>query len=288
MQPKTTFIATVLNEEKSIGLFLESLFLQTFLPDEIIIVDGGSSDNTLSVISNFPLVSRPAKGGKFPIFNNIIKIITKKGNRSVGRNEAIKQSKNEIILCSDAGCILDKEWVRKITEPFRMEQETQVVAGFYSSITDSIFEKCLVPYVLVMPDKVKGNNFLPSTRSVAFKKYVWEKLGGFREDLSDNEDYYFARKLKEKEINIKFVRDAVVYWIPRKNLYQAIIMFYRFAKGDVESGIIRPKAILIFVRYLFGILLIINLLLNPSKNISTLTITVALIYIFWSINKNYK
>ena len=49
----TTLITTVLNEEETIGDFLKSLSSQTKLPDEIIIVDGGSTDKTLSIISNF-------------------------------------------------------------------------------------------------------------------------------------------------------------------------------------------------------------------------------------------
>src|SRR3989338_2419096 len=100
---KTTFIATVFNEEKTIEEFLSSISKQSVLPDEVIIVDGGSTDSTASVISNL----------KSQISNKRIKfkLIIKKGNRSVGRNEAIKNASNEIIVCSDAGCILDKNWL---------------------------------------------------------------------------------------------------------------------------------------------------------------------------------
>lgn len=50
---KVSFITTVFNEEKTIGSFLESLFKQTKLPDEVIIVDAGSTDGTISRIRNY-------------------------------------------------------------------------------------------------------------------------------------------------------------------------------------------------------------------------------------------
>ena len=48
-----SFITTIFNEEKSITNFLKSLLDQNYLPGEIIIVDGGSSDNTIAEIKNF-------------------------------------------------------------------------------------------------------------------------------------------------------------------------------------------------------------------------------------------
>jgi glycosyltransferase involved in cell wall biosynthesis len=49
---KISFITTVFNEEKTIDRFFESLLGQTKAPDEIVIVDGGSTDDTLKVIHN--------------------------------------------------------------------------------------------------------------------------------------------------------------------------------------------------------------------------------------------
>ena len=51
---KTSFITTVLNEEKTIEGLLESLNNQTLKPDEIVIVDGGSTDRTIAEIKNHP------------------------------------------------------------------------------------------------------------------------------------------------------------------------------------------------------------------------------------------
>lgn len=258
---------------------LGSLFSQSKFPDEIIVVDGGSTDNTVSEISSF----------KFPASNSKtkIKLIFKKGNRSVGRNEAIKNASSEIIVCSDAGCILDKNWVKNIIKPFD-NPKIDVVAGYYKGKAKTIFEKCLIPYVLVMPDKVNGDNFLPATRSMAFKKSIWKKLGGFPEEFSNNEDYVFAKRLQNINARIAFEKNAIVIWIPRTNLRAAFIMFYRFAKGDAESRIFRPKVFLIFLRYIVGIsILFLFLILKSNLIINTLCLIFSA-YILWSIIKNYK
>ncbi len=252
---KVSFITTVYNEESTIGNLLHSLLIQSKIPDEIIIVDGGSTDATASVISNF----------KFQISNKQIKFkfIIKRGNRAVGRNEAIRKASNKIILSSDSGCILDKDWVKNITEPFK-NAKVDVVAGYYQGNPKNIFQKCIVPYVLVMPDKADKNNFLPSTRSMAFKKNVWKEVGGFPQEFSNNEDYVFAKKLKAINANIIFEKNAIVNWSPRDNIIDAFIMFYRFAKGDAEAHIFRAKVILIFARYVIGIIFIISFLIFKS------------------------
>ena len=276
---KVSFIATVYNEESSVGALLDSLIKQSKMPDEIIIVDGGSTDNTLSVISNF----------KFQISNKKIKfkILVKKGNRAVGRNDAINKASSEIIVCSDAGCILDKNWVKNIIEPFN-DPKVDVAAGYYKGNAKTIFEKCLIPYVLVMPDKIDENNFLPATRSMAFKKSVWKRAGGFPEKFSNNEDYVFAKKLKAIGAKIIFEKKAIAYWTPRSNLKDAFVMFYRFAKGDSESRIFRPKVLLIFLRYIVGFTFLSLFFFFKSYIILNTLYLILCLYILWAIIKNYK
>jgi glycosyltransferase involved in cell wall biosynthesis len=286
---KVSFITTVFNEESTIELLLKSLFSQTKFPDEIIIVDGGSTDNTISEISNFkfPPLRQGFTGRAISNTKTRIKLIFKKGNRSVGRNEAIKASSNEIIVCSDAGCILDKNWINNIIKPFE-DKKIDVVAGYYRGLAKTNFQKCLIPYALVMPDKVNAGNFLPASRSMAFKKSVWKKAGGFPEKFSNNEDYVFARKLRSINAKIVFEKTAISYWMPRDNIKDAFVMFYRFALGDAESQIYRPKVILIFLRYVLSLSLLFLYIILKSTLILNTFYLILIAYIVWSITKNYK
>jgi len=278
---KIAFIATVLNEEKNIELLLNSLLKQKKRPDEVIIVDGGSKDNTVKIIKDWILKIRSEE------FKKKIKLIIKTGNRSVGRNEAIKKATSEIIVSSDAGCILDKNWIKNIVQPFK-NADIDVVAGFYRGIPQSIFEKSLIPYILVMPDKVRSESFLPSARSMAFRKHIWNKVGGFPLLSSNNEDFVFARKLRRFGAKIAFKKNAIVYYMPDKNVINVFLMFLKFAKGDAESGIFRPKAALIFVRYGILIWLLIYAYFFKLFFILEIILYILILYIVWAIWKNYR
>ncbi len=267
---KISFISTVFNEEATVKILLNSVLDQSRKPDEIILVDGGSTDKTVAEIENYENV----------------KFFVEKGNRSVGRNYALENSTGDIIVCSDAGCVLEKNWLKNIVKPFS-EPRVDVVAGYYRGLSKNIFQKCLIPYVLVMPDSVNPRNFLPATRSMAFRKSVWEKIGGFDEKLSHNEDHAFARKLREKGFNIVFAKDAIVNWAPPSSLPKSFIMFFRFAYGDAEAGIYRPKALFVLGRYLFGLVLLISALYSSSSFLIILTYVLLINYNLWAILKNY-
>ncbi|MCL4353779.1 glycosyltransferase [Patescibacteria group bacterium] len=273
---RTSLICTVLNEEKTIGRLIDSIAKQSQLPDEVIFVDGGSKDSTVNEIKKF--------SQKYPKLNIRISVI--KGNRSVGRNLAISKATNEIILSTDSGCVLDRNWAKNIVKPFLKGAE--VVAGYYKGESRNIFQKCLIPYVLVMPDKVDPKNFLPATRSMAFKKSAWIKAGKFNEKFSHNEDYAFANKLKENKAKIVFCKDAVATWIPRTNFLQAFKMFFRFSLGDIQAGLYREKVVYIFLRYTFALYLLLLNVIEKSLVLLFVTILFFLGYLIWSIGKNYK
>ncbi|MBP7847169.1 MAG: glycosyltransferase family 2 protein [Burkholderiales bacterium] len=54
MNKKITTIMAVLNREEYIAESIESVLAQTHPSDEIIVIDGGSTDGTLDVLSNYP------------------------------------------------------------------------------------------------------------------------------------------------------------------------------------------------------------------------------------------
>lgn len=274
---KLSLVITVLNEEDTVRNLIDSIAIQSKHPDEIIFVDGGSKDNTTKII-----IQKVKENSKLNI-----RLIKKKGSISLGRNEGVREALGDIILSTDAGCMLDKEWVKRISDPIVNSEKVNVVAGYYKGLASGNFQKSLIPYVLVMEDKV-DKNFLPATRSMAFRKSVWQKVGGFNENIKVSEDYVFALKLKEQGYKIKIEKKAIVFWIPRSNLKEAFIMFFRFASGDAESGMIRYKVLLIYVRYVLYIFLLFLFLLTDSIWLFILILFLPCMYIFWAIIKNYK
>lgn len=273
---KTSFIATVLNEEKTIDALLNSLAKQTKKPEEIIIVDGGSTDQTVAKIKTFQKKHPELK----------IKVFVKKGaNRSQGRNLAIKKAQNEVIAISDAGGELDRRWLEKISQPFN-DPSTEVVAGYFRGKGKNVFEECVATFTLTVPHRVDPKNFLPTSRSMAIRQKTWQKFGGFPEEFSDNEDFVFSNRLRKEGAKIIFVPEAVFYWYPRKNLQSFAKMIFRFARGDAFAGLRYPKVATVFGRCLLAFALICLLPFYPF--LTPLTIMLAVAYFLWPIFKNYR
>lgn len=220
-----SFITTVLNEENSINDLLCSLLAQSRLPDEVIIVDGGSQDKTRAIIKKYQ------RNSPFQLV-----LLTFPGvNRSVGRNLAIKNSRGKIIAGSDVGCCLDKNWIKEITRPFSF-RKIDVVAGYYLPVGSTPLQKLLGLLTSVSKSKIKPDRFLPSSRSIAFRRSAWEKIGGYPENLNYCEDLVFCRRLKMANKKFDFAPRAIVFWPQRKSISSALKQFFNYAVGDGMAG----------------------------------------------------
>jgi len=247
---KISFITTVFNEEKDISAFLDSLFKQSALPEEIVIVDGGSTDNTLDILINYfkkkvkdfnlkfsgnilfdDIVGSANSGKNFSSIN--IKIFQIDGARiSEGRNFAIKNTSSEIICVSDSGCMLDKDWFLQITRPFKSSRELCVVGGYNYAMTKNFLQSCLAASIMPKKEEIKKDKYMPSSRNLSFKRSAWLEAGGYPEFMDYGEDMKFNFNLRSRGYEINYNPEAIVYWKMRDNLSKIFKQFFRYAKVD--------------------------------------------------------
>jgi glycosyltransferase involved in cell wall biosynthesis len=207
---KVSLIATVLNEEKTIRDFLESIVNQRRKPNEFIIVDGGSTDGTIDVIKSY------SKKHKW------IKLIVSPGATiGRGRNIAIKKAKNNVIVVCDAGTIYDKNWLKNLVEGFNGE----VSFGIDLPLARTKFQKILGRSLC---HRFKEG----SSRNMIFLKSIWEEVGGYPEDLRVAEDTVFDEKIRRMGYKFSIVRDAICYWRMRENLNEVKRQFYNYGFWD--------------------------------------------------------
>lgn len=262
---KISLVTTVLNEEKTLPEFMDSLLAQIRRPDEVIVVDGGSKDRTFEILKSYA-----------DRVGNLTVIQSRGANISRGRNLAIAEATSDLIAVTDAGCQLNPRWLEAISQPLR-EGSAQVVAGLSQPDARSFLEKCLAAVNLPLAEEIEEETFMPSSRCIAFRKRVWEEVGGYPEWLDTGEDMNFNFKLKKMGYTIQLVRDAVVYWRMRENLREIFRQFFGYARGDAMAGMYPQRHLIRFTTYL-GLLVV--LFLSPRfPYLPLLLIPLALVYL---------
>src|SRR3990170_1428898 len=282
---KVSVCITVLNEEGSVGELLDSLLSQTKKPDEIIIVDGGSKDKTVELIRHYQKKDKR------------IRLLIEKGSTAHGRNTAIKTAKFPVIASTDAGCVAKRNWLEKITEPFKY-QNVGLVAGFYEMEAQNPMQEAMNIFHGITPKMYDPIKFLPSARSVAFKRSVWVDVGGYSEKFEKaGEDTEFFYRLVKSSVKIVRVKEARVEWRETATftLADSIKKFYQYSYGDAQAGIWwhpekrlashNIKISLIFLRYAFGLIFLLLSIVNPK--ILLILLILVVLYILWPFQKVY-
>ncbi len=221
MSMKFTVIIPVYNEIEWIKDFLDSIYNQSRKPDEIILVDGKSNDGTLEYLKN------EEKKWK-------IKVFSFKCNIAEARNYAVKHAKNEIILCTDAGCVVDKNRCENIMKIYETT-DNKVVGGKSDYIIKSEFQK-KVKNRIISPDP---NFSFVSSRNISFYKEVWDDVWWYPEYLTKWwEDTYFNYMIEKAGYKIFFCKTAIVkrwMWKNYKDFYK---MYRNYTQWDMEVFVI--------------------------------------------------
>jgi cellulose synthase/poly-beta-1,6-N-acetylglucosamine synthase-like glycosyltransferase len=249
-------IATVRNEAGAISNLLDTLAGQTRAPDEIVIVDGGSTDSTLEIIRAHPLSS-----------SGTLKLIEQPGaNISQGRNAAIGAATGEIIASTDAGVRLGATWLAELIRPFEERAPApDVVSGFFLPDATTPFEIAMGATVLPSLSDIDPARFNPSSRSVAFRRSAWQGVGGYPEWLDYCEDLIFDFNLRAAGYRFHFAPEAVVYFRPRSTLAAFFRQYYRYARGDGKADIWRKRHAIRYATYLVALPLLLLLGIADSR-----------------------
>jgi hypothetical protein len=114
--------------------------------------------------------------------------------------------------------------------------------------------------VLPLRGEINPATFLPTSRSVAFRKAVWQAVGGYPEWLDYCEDLVFDLRLKKflsrQPENISpfvFVPEAVVAFRPRGSLRSFFKQYYLYARGDGKADLWRKRHAARYLTYLVAL-----------------------------------
>jgi len=230
---------TVLDEADNLATLFASVATQTRQPDEIVVVDGGSKDGTLEVVREWQVRGLP------------ITMLSQPGaNISAGRNAAIRQATAPSIAVTDAGVRLEPGWLAALTAPFDAPVPPDVVAGFFHSDPSTAFETALGATTLPSAQEIDPARFYPSSRSVAFTRRAWERVGGYPEWLDYCEDLIFDFALEDAGFSRAWAPAAVVHFRPRPSPRAFALQYYRYGRGDGKADLWRKRQVIRYLTYL--------------------------------------
>ena len=200
MNSKISVIVPTLNEEENIPHLLDSLENQTRRDYEIVLVDGGSTDRTLTIAKQ-----------------HHSKIIVEKGLREYpSRNVGATNADGDILLFTCADVIFPRGLLAKIAESFQ-DPELVALTG-PDRPTDSVLANVEYGFYnfarfLFSSVPKPAKRFSTSTNFLAVRRAAFEKTGGFVRDI--NSDGYVGKQLSEIG-KVKFSNTAAVLISPRR------------------------------------------------------------------------
>jgi len=217
-------VSTVLNERDDIDSLIESLMHQTLTPAEVIIVDGGSTDGTWERLqaaqSKYPAL--------VPIRDESGSLQRSSGPIARGRNIAIAAAASDVIACADAGCTYHPDWLANLTAPILEGNFQYSVGGSYLDPRNAtVWDVASAPFfsVKLNPDAATKSC---TARSMAFRKELWRRAGGFPETVFLGEDTLFDSKVREL-VPAAFPKRAKAFYQPRHSFRSALRQMARYS-----------------------------------------------------------
>jgi glycosyltransferase involved in cell wall biosynthesis len=270
MSPPVSLIGTVLNEAAGIEGWLDSLLRQSRPPDQIVLVDGGSDDGTVEAIERARAADARIEVHRAP-----------GATIAQGRNIAIDRARGPIIAVTDAGTELEADWLERLVAPLENGAGVGVASGFFLPAGDSFFERTLATVITPQLTEIEPEKFLPSSRSVAFLKEWWQRVGGYPEWLEHCEDLVFDMDLRDAGARFEFVPDARVTWRARPSLRRFFRQYYLYARGDGHALLWGRRHAVRYASYALGAGLLAAGTRHPAARVALGAGFVAYMQKFW-------
>ena len=269
--PFTTVVIAARNEQNNLPSLLDDLVNQKIDKNkfEVIVANDRSVDNTEEIINEY--------SNKYK-FIKAIHIIKKAemAPKKYALENAIKKSKGEIILATDADCRVSNDWATSMAS--LVNQTNKVVIG-YSKISGQnslIHEIQKIDFLGIMAANggllTNGIVCSGSGQNLGYKKKDFFDIGGFEEvkHRESGDDMYIVQKIsKMKGAIFNYDKDSFVTTLPKNSLPSYINQRIRWSSNSKLTLFTSP---LFFLFLTSAFLANINILISLLFSLNTFII----------------
>lgn len=235
---KVSVVVRTYNEQKYIGELLNNISNQTSNHTiEMVIVDSGSTDSTLEIVSKF----------------NTVLVHIKKEDFTFGRslNYGCDAAGGDFLVFISGHCLpVDENWIDELVAPFddvkiAMTYGRQIGVAKTKFSEHQIFQKYF-PDI----DRIPQDGFFANNANSAIRKDLWQQEP-FNEGLTGLEDMYWSKEMWNRGFKIAYCSKAAVYHIHEESWRQVKM---RYEREAIALQRILPEVHLSFfdfMRYVF-------------------------------------
>jgi len=215
--PFVSVVVPVYNGESTISECLESALALDYPHEklEVITVDDGSTDETLSMMKNYP-----------------VKLVRKDhGGYPSSMNAGIKESKGNVVLIVDSDTYVEQDYLVKILEELE-DHKAGIVSGYVATKSNAKFWARIIGFESEdRYDQMKSKyvDFITSTCTV-YRKELFNQVGLFNEELKRGSDEDIAQRASKAGWKIVLRKDAVCY-------HEWVSSVRRYFKKQMANGI---------------------------------------------------
>ncbi len=186
---------------------------------EIIVVDNGSSDGSEKIAGQFK-----------------VKMLSETSMKSsyAARNMGIREAKGEMLVFTDADCIVSPDWLRHLVRDW-LDFSIGCFAGEIQAYQpETLIEKFSVRNQILKQRHTLNNPYLPyaQTANAGFRREVFEQIGNFDPEMKSGGDADFCwRMQKQTSYQLRFFPEAVVYHKHRDTVKGLFKQFQKYEYG---------------------------------------------------------